>query len=177
MRFKKHLINICMAVLLLALVTVFSGCVSVFSPYEGKEVSENNRIPLMQGGPHEGNWETEQVGFRYSYTLRSNTLSISGELFCHAASFWTYEIVDSLVFRISFIDSDAKLIESRILWSLVTDKFFYQWQIKERSLELPPNTAAVGFSYSGSIREGGGTTPHSNGEGVQLDLWYSPLGE
>ena len=176
MQSKGHK-NMLRATLLFVSLVLLSGCVSVFNPYEGKTVSENNIIPLKQGGPHEGNWATEQVGFKYTYTHHSNTLNISGDLFCYAASFWTYEIVDSLFFRISFIDSDAKLIESRILWSLMTNNLFYQWHIEERTLELPPNTTAVGFSYSGSVREAGGTTFLSGGEGVQLDLWYSPLGE
>ena len=153
------------------------GCVSVFDPYTGNPVSENNTIPLKKGGPHEGSWETKQMGFSYSYTLASNTLTISGELSCYEASFWTLEIVDSVFFRISFIDSDANLIENRHLWSRGIDNFIYKWRIPERSLTLPPNTVAIGFSYSGSVREAGGTTPNNGGEGIQVDLWYSPLGE
>ena len=131
----------------------------------------------MQGGPHQGNWETKQVGFKYSYTRKTEMLYISGDLSLYAASYWTYEIVDSLFFRINFIDSDGKLIESRVLWSTVSNHFIYQWHIKERTLSLPPNTAAVGFSYNGGVREAGGTMPEGEGGGTALDLWYSPLGD
>ena len=177
MRFKRHFFNTLRAILLFVFVGVLAGCISVFNPYEGKTVNENNRIALMQGGPHEGNWETKQVEFKYNYTRHSNTLNISGDLFLYAASYRTFELVDSLFFRINFIDSDAKLIESRVLWSIASDNFNYQWHIKERTLSLPPNTAAMGFSYSGNVREAGGIKPEGDGGGAALDLWYSPLGE
>ena len=170
--------NLLISALLLLSVAILSSCVSVINPYEGKTVSESNIIPLKRGGPHEGSWNTKQVSFDYSYTHQQpNAINISGEIFCHEASYWTLEIVDSLIFRISFIDSDAKLIENRILWTRGVDNFTYQWHVSDRTVELPPNTAAIGFSYLGSVREAGGTTPGNGGEGIQIDLWYSPLGE
>lgn len=176
MRLKKHLIIVIMVMTYSMFSTILSGCVSVLKPFEGKPVSENNRIPLQKGGPHEGNWETKQVGFKYTYTYSGNMLNISGLLSCYAASYQTLELVDNLFFRITFVDSDANLIGSRVIWSLTNDNFEYKWQIKERTVALPPNTAAVGFSYAGLVREAGGNKGEDEG-GIQIDLWYSPLGE
>ena len=175
MRIKLHVKNKTVAFLSIAAVFIISGCVSVFNPYDGQTVSDTNMIPLKSGGPHEGSWETKQVGFKYSYTYNGNALNVSGDLSCYAASHHTLELVDSLVFRITFVDSDAKLIGTDIIWTLTNDNFHYQWQIKERTVILPPNTEAIGFSYTGLVREAGGNKGADEG-GIQIDLWHSPLG-
>ena len=176
MQSKKHITYKLMALTMFLLTAPLSGCVSIMNPYDGKPVSENNIIPLKQGGPHEGNWETKQVGFKYTYTNSGNMLNISGLLSCYVADHYKFELVDNLFFRVTFVDSDANLIGSKVIWSLTNDNHEYKWQIRERTVALPPNAVAVGFSYTGSVREAGGNRGTDEG-GLQIDLWYSPLGD
>jgi hypothetical protein len=169
MRMKSIVWNISKIGFLIYLTAVLFGCQSVFNPYEGKTVNADNRIPLMEGGPHEGAWEAKDLSFKYKYVKNSDKVEISGDLSLHAASYWTYELVDVLFFRVNFIDSNDALIESNVLWSTVFGNFTYRWFLNERTLDLPPNTAAMGFSYIGRVRQAGGG-------GTDLDLWHSPLG-
>ena len=169
MQFKAHFLNIIRILLLFVFAGLLLGCQSVFNPYQGKAVKVDNNIPLMEGGPHQGVWETSEVSFKYSFVRNSDKLELSGDLALYAASHWTYELIDNLFFRVSFIDSDGKLIDSRVIWSTVYGNYFYQWNLKQRTLDLPPNTAAMGFSYMGRVREAGS-------QGTELNLWHSPLG-
>ncbi|MBW1994488.1 MAG: hypothetical protein JRI77_08555, partial [Deltaproteobacteria bacterium] len=119
MKTDRITMNTFRILLLFLLIAALLGCQSVLHPYKGKPVSLHNQIPLIEGGPHQGDWKTEDLSFKYNYVKRSGKLDISGNLALHAASFWTYEIVDLLFFRINFIDSSGRLIESRVLWSTV----------------------------------------------------------
>ena len=167
---KKHHgsdFNIISIVSLLLLLTLIACQSSQFS-YRGKEVVEESRIVLKQGGPHEGVWKTKDFTFNYTYTREAGKLKISGDLILDDY-YWNMEIMDFIFFRVNYIDSDGKLQDSKPLWSTTYKGWDYEWFIK-REIDLPEYAKSIGFSYVGSMRQAGGG-------GVQLDLWISPLGK
>ena len=155
-------------IILLVTVSTLIACQSAFFSYRGKMVAEESRIAIEEGGPHKGVWETNDFTFNYTYTRKADRIEISGELALDNY-ISIIEILDYLFFRVNFIDSDGKLQDSKVLWSTTYNSHNHKWFIK-REIELPSYANAIGFSYMGSIREGGG-------QGLQLFLWFSPLGK
>jgi len=170
MRFDKLVVNIPKFFSMILLIGLMIGCQSVLDPYTGKVVNEDSRIPLAEGGPYEGVWKTSDMSFQYSYVKDSDSLKISGNLALLVASCHRFAILDSLFVRINFIDAEGKLIQSKVLWSTVSSNYSYEWKIGERGVELPPDTAAIGFSYIGRLKEAGS-------DPTDMDLWCSPLGK
>ncbi len=56
------------------------ACQSGFSSYAGKTVDAENRIELLEGGPHMGSWETRDFLVEFQYSRKRQDLEISGRL-------------------------------------------------------------------------------------------------
>ena len=149
---------------------VLVACQGILLTFDGKPVAPEARIVLKTGGPHMGNWETDHLYFNYDYLWKSGSIEFSGDL-ALKYPLLAYEFVDYLFFRINFIDGDGNLIESRVAWSNVYQNNFYDhesWSVKF-SMNPPPETTAIGFSYMGRLQEAGR-------DGSDWYLWKSPLG-
>ena len=168
MRINRDYKPVFKGIMLFVSISTLIACQSSVFSYRGKMVAEDSRIVLKEGGPHKGVWETKDFTFNYTYTQKADRLEISGELTLDNYISMV-EILDYLFFRVNFIDSDGKLQESKMLLGTTYNSHNFRWFVK-REIVLPSYANAVGFSYMGSIREGGG-------QGLQLFLWFSPLGK
>ena len=157
-----------LSIISLLLLSTLLACQSSPFSYRGKEVAEESRIVLKQGGPHEGVWKTKDFTFNYTYTREAGKLIISGDLIMDDF-YRNYEIMDFLMFTVNYIDSDGKLQDSKPFWSATYRGWDYEWHIK-REIDTPDYAKSIGFSYMGGMRQAGRG-------GVQLDLWISPLGK
>ena len=147
------------------------GCKSIIIDYHGKTVPEPNRIALLEGGPHRGDWKSKDLSFQYNYLRKSDILSLTGDLALNKEDYWSCEFIDYLYFRANFLDSDGKILESRVI---LNNSYPYQggphkWSIQS-DLQLPLNTAAVSFSYMGRVSK----DKHPDNE--SWNLYRSPLG-
>jgi hypothetical protein len=154
-----------MVVVFLTLSTLIACQSSPFS-YKGKEVAEDSRIYLKEGGPHKGIWQTNDFTFDYTYTRKGGKLKIDGKLELDDY-FQGMEVMDFIFFNVNYIDAEGKLQDSKTLWSATNRSWDFEWVIR-REIDMPDYMEWIGFSYSGTLREFGGG-------GVQLDLWVSPL--
>jgi hypothetical protein len=73
-------------------------------------VAARDRIPLLQGGPHAGSWESNDVSLEYQYVAQEGTfkLSIGGE---------AKRKYDQLSVWIKFLDEQGKVLETKSVFN------------------------------------------------------------
>ena len=154
--------------LLMILGGATAGCQGIHLTFNGKTVAPEARIPLNEGGPFSGVWETDQMYFDYVYSWKSGYFEISGNLALgHTLSGFRN---DFIFFRVNFIDEEGKLIESKVARTITSSYIREGWSVKF-NMNTPSETAAIGFCYMGRVRRGSGRD-----ESTSWNLWKSPLG-
>lgn len=73
-------------------------------------VAARDRIPLLQGGPHTGSWESNDVSLEYQYVAQEGAfkLSIGGE---------AQRKYDQLSVWINFLDAQGKILETKSVFN------------------------------------------------------------
>ena len=151
---------------------ILAGCQEAYFTFNGKTVAPEARIPLVEGGPHNGVWETDQMVFNYDYSWKSGYFEISGDLSL-GQSLSGFRS-DGIFFRVNFIDKDGKLIESKVA-GMADSSHSYEYDRETWSVNFstnpPPEAAIISFSYFGNARREGGWD-----EPATYSVWKSPLG-
>jgi hypothetical protein len=104
-----------------------------------------DRIPLLQGGPHTGSWESNDVSLEYQYVAQAGTfkLSIGGE---------AKRKHDQLSVWIKFFDAQGKVLETKSVFNsgfrmqLSRDK-----DAIEKTFEIP--TGSTQFAFQSMLKE------------------------
>ena len=177
MRRNNKLFSMAVAGLLwLFLLSVLAGCQTTFNKYLGKTVPEPNRIPISEGEPPPSVWQAKDLVFQYTCLRESDKLSLSGEIALNE-SYEQFETLNYLHLWVHFLDSEAKILDSKLAWSAASTVAYTgqkkKWSVKS-SLDLPLNTTAVSFSYSGSVSQSGGGL-RSGRDGTNWVFFKSPL--
>ena len=151
-----------------------SSCQHSLLSYKGAEVKEENRIPLVAGGPHKAVWKTEDLQLDYEYSKTSDAFEMAGVVAFDQHLVGNYNSLTDFTLQIFFTDSQGKILEEQIL-----DTAFFRQDIEKMSfkkrLTLPPNAKAIVFGYRGRAEE---TTSEGNsafrGSGG-WDFWKTPV--
>ena len=132
------------------------------SSHIGKSVTQENRITIIDGGPHEGLWETNIVKVNYQYNRQPDMLEISGKALLKRG-----RVVEYFSLSVYLVDGQGKINQ---LYSLVMaggrnqiNEFSFQ-----KSLKLEPDTQSMVFGYRGATRGIG------EGSGSTNDFWKAP---
>ena len=154
-----------------------TGCQTTFNKYLGKTVPEPNRIPLSEGKPQSSLWQTKDLFFQYTCLQEFDKMSLSGELQLDE-SYEQFETLNYLHLWVHFLDSEAKILDSKLVWSIISKIAFTgqkkKWPVKS-TLDLPLNTTAVSFSYSGSVTQSGGGIWGGDRDSTNWSFYKSPL--
>lgn len=149
-----------------------AGCQEIYFTFNGETVAPEARIPLVEGGPHNGVWETDQMVFNYDYSWKSGYFEISGDLSL-GESLYGFQS-DGIFFRVNFIDKEGKLIDSKVAGvANSSNSYVYDneaWSVNFNT-KPPPEAVTIGFSYIGNARRANGWD-----EPATLGVWKSPLG-
>jgi hypothetical protein len=136
---------------LTALVSIVACQGSLFS-YRGRTVEPDRRIDLLEGGLHEGSWQTFDLTIEYQYEKKADKLQLSGvaELSDHYK--YNYESLDNFYLTAFFLDIEGKVLEGKLVLNAITsepdDKFSFK-----KSLEIPPGTVSISFHDMFQVRE------------------------
>jgi hypothetical protein len=145
------------------------GCLSFSSNYKGLVVPSENLIVLQNEGSHEGKWQTEDISVTYLYTRSVDILKISGLIDFADSLKGNFIRLDDFDLWIYFVNS-----ENKIAGNIRISPFTAFDQIKaapfEKNVELPPDTQAFVFAYSGHASDAGG-----QGE-LSEAFWKTPHG-
>ena len=112
-------------------------------------VAPENRIALLQDGPHNGSWESIDVFIEYQYVKQPGTFKLN--LGGHAKRGY-----DQLSVWVLFLDAQGKILDTK---SVFNSGFRQKLTRGKRSIEktfettsiLSPAQPAYGFIYDGGI--------------------------
>jgi len=130
---------------------------------EGKVVPENKRIKLIDGGPYKGQWETPDLVLEYAYTREPNRLVMSGQV-----KFKWSKNLDIFDLEANLLDASGTIILIKNIATAGGRMQVQQVPFKSE-IQMPAETRAVAFSYSGSTRGTG------QGSGSSSSFWRTPL--
>lgn len=147
--------------LLLALISCKTASVNY-------RVPESNQIRLQSEGNHQNTWRADDLSINYRYSQNTGVLKINGRI-VFSDHIKNYAYLENFDLYIHFVDADHKIIANRDISPLsnyneVKDMTF------EKSLEVPPGTTAITFSYSGEARTNGGE------KDPRWNFWRTPEG-
>lgn len=91
-------------------------------------VASENRIPLLDGGPHAGTRESRTMHLDYEYYKQSGEIKLSLQI-----KITTRARHEGYRVWVQFADDQGKILEEKSIWS---------W---ENTLKLPPGTVYLSF--------------------------------
>ena len=142
---------------LIALILGLLACAGMSAPpHIGKTSRPENRVPLASLPAGEATWRAKDLDVHYKAVRVGDGLEISGfvEFGSNLAKF---PLINHFRIYLHFIDADGRVLDSKLLWStaMQTETRFVRWTF-QRQWPIPPEAAALGFSYRGAATEAGG---------------------
>ncbi len=169
MKCKKKILTFLSGIICLFLLSTLMGCISFSSDYKGLIVPSENLIVLQNQGSHEGKWQAEDIFVTYHYTRSVDILKISGLIDFADSLKGNFTRLDDFDLWIHFVNS-----ENKITGNIRISPFTAFNQIEaapfEKNVELPADTQAMVFAYSGRASDAGG-----QGE-LSETFWKTPQG-
>ncbi|MFH1575232.1 MAG: hypothetical protein ABIG68_14715 [Acidobacteriota bacterium] len=133
----------------------------------GAAVHPRDRIPIRDGGPHNGVYRTEDVTLHYQYEKGASEIQVEGRLEYDAGLSYTYRMLDYFFMDIYFLGPGSRVLDHRVF--LQADQIDgFDPLSANRRFPLPPGADAVAFGYRGKTR--GESTL-----GAGFDFWRSPV--
>ncbi len=152
---------------------LLTGCQAVLTPYRGRTVVPDARIPLPGGetdAQKEGAWAGDNVVVTYRIQAEGSRIILKGttEFTGHVRDNFTS--LKSFTLRAYFLDPSG-----RVLKTVAVDSAAYRKPIGdlrfERTLTPPPDAAALAFGYRGRALLTGGT----QADGGDWSFWHHPF--
>ena len=159
------------------LINLSAACagLSVLSP--GSWVEEKDRIPVLDGGPHKGSWQTRDLTINYEYQETGQSLQMSGVI--DLADYITngFSTLDYLRLHIHFLDADGTVMDTQSVKTFGYRRYMdlLGKMTFNNRFNWVENTVSVAFSYSGKASSGGGSgiADDTNGR-IDWDFWKVP---
>jgi len=159
------------------LIILLVACAGRLTTYKGLWVTEDNRISLQDGGPHQGNWQTRDVAFEYTYQQETQNLQISGVVKLGGYLITGFNTLEYLILDIYTLDADGIVLNSELIlnYAYRRDLDLLGEMTFGNQLALPADTAAIAFGYRGRVTEGGGGTGVTrSGDQIAWEFWKIP---
>jgi len=119
----KHVIRSAVKSVFLFLLLLSIACQGV-----QKTVKPEDRISLLEGGPHSGNWKSQRVSLDYQYYKQSAQIRLSVQ-----AKVITEAPYEGLEVWVQFVDAQGNVIEEKSIYS------------GENTFNIPPGTSDLAF--------------------------------
>ena len=133
-----------------------ASCQSSLTSYRGKPVEAKNRFDLLEGGPHEGDWQTRDLRVAFQYLREQQDLQISG-------------LVKPQDYLLHFVDAGGKVVVDEAIMSAGYRVEMPEQMAFKANLKIPPDSSAIAFSYRGRAFIIG-----DDGGGDGWDFWQGP---
>jgi len=173
---KRSSVILSMIGLLALLLGMVVACQGRFLSYQGAVAKQESRIALLEGGQHTDTWKTRDLSIRYRYQRDQGNAELSGTVELDKSLGRSFSTLEYLILWVHLLDAEGRVLESK---GVLTSE--YRHMVRKlpfkRSLELPPGTTAIAFSYTGRVRDGGGAGRVSGdaGDGDSWDFWMYPF--
>lgn len=160
------------------LISLCFACASGTSLSPGAWVEENDRIAVQDGGPHKGSWQTRDLSIDYEYREAAQSLQITGDIKLADYIPKGFSMLDYLRLYIHFLEANGTVLETKSLKFFGYRRYldFLGKMTFNSQFDLPEDTVAFAFSYSGRVSQGGGSPLGNNSDGGQItwDFWKVP---
>lgn len=161
------------AVVLLVLAAALTACQGKISGYEGTIATQEERIALKSGGPHEGRWQDDNLIVDYQYFRKPDTMTVEGTVRLTRRLTGTFRMVQNFSVRANLLTAEGKIVKSLVI-VVVGNSVIRPWTFK-RTTECPPEVTAMNFSYRGRASEGTrGMGGLRRSDGVSTSFWKNP---
>jgi hypothetical protein len=143
----------------------------------GAWVQEADRIAVLDGGPHKGNWQTRDLTINYDYQEAVKNLQISGVIEFADYIPMGFNTLEYLKLYIHFVGADGTVLDTRSIKIFGYRRYldFIGEMSFNHRYDLTENTVSFAFSYSGRVTQGGGTGIGSSDRGrIDWDFWKVP---
>lgn len=167
MNIKKKITTVFTLGFLFLFLSVLAACTSSLDSYQGKTADQNSRIAL-NGGSHNGVWQTDNLAVNYSYSRKPNNLRISGDAGLSNEMKDASDIVQNFVLQVNFLNANGQALGTKELAVAGYRETITKWDF-DHNFELPARTTAMAFSYSGQMGEEAG------GGGSSEQFWHDPF--
>ena len=154
-------------ILWLLLVFGLAACRGGLHGRRGLVVSPEDRIELLEGGPHSGRFATSEFEVLYRYSKTFDSLEMSGNVRWEESFTTGFTTLERFYLRIHFLNPEGEVLQSR---TIVTAPFMTMFQdLKfKHHLKLPADAVAMAFSYRGrGVADGW--------RGEMWDFWNAPF--
>ena len=172
-KIKPRTLVVCEIYLLILLLSVLTACRNNPLSYQGATAKPDSRIDLMEGGPHEGRWQTRDLSLDYRYQLDANTLQLSGVVELENHLKYNFAMLENLRLWVNYLNIESKVLDYKII--LMSD---YRQMVRtmkfSHHLTLPPDTTQIAFSYSGRAIDAGSGNDESGGNAADWDFEHFP---
>ena len=156
---------------LILISVILWGCQSLTVDPKGHTVPEADWILLSQSGNQSGRWQSEDLVLDYKYDRDHSQLSIYGIVHFTERITGNFPAVQYFHLDAIPVDAGGRVLDMIGLTSAGDVNMLYDGPIDfNRILTLPPNTAAIAFSYRG--RAYGGDLGFGGG---YMDFWIYPV--
>jgi hypothetical protein len=180
MRSKKRVFIAPRLLVLFVFITITIACAGTNPLSPGAWVAEEDRIALIDGGPHKGTWETRDLSVHYEYQEAAPGVQVKGVI--EFANYITmgYDALQSFHLYIHLLENNGIVLATQRIKSSV---YYQSFRLAEDitfngRFDLTQDTVALAFSYSGTAIAGGGPGPsnsNSSSEGrTDWDFWKVP---
>lgn len=163
---------------LFVLINLCVACVGGTSLSPGAWVAEEDRIPLMDGGPHKGSWQTRDLTIHYEYQEASPSLQVKGVIELANYIPMGFNTLEYLHLYIHFLENNGTVLATKRIRAFGYQVFRLEREITfNERFDLTQDPVAIAFSYSGKASSGGGG-PSVMGKGSEgktdWEFWKVP---
>jgi hypothetical protein len=166
MNIKKKIITVFTLGFLSVLLSVFLACTSSLDTYRGKTADQESRIAL-NGGSHNGVWQTDDLTVKYSYSRKPNSLRISGDVNLSNKMKDASDTVQNFVLQVNFLNANGQALDTKELAVAGYRETITKWDF-DHNFKLPAGTSAMAFSYDGQMGA-------DAGGGAAERFWHDPF--
>ena len=166
MNSRKKIITLFARGFLLLFLSVFIACVSSLDTYQGKTADQNSRI-VLNGGSHNGMWQTDDLTVKYSYSRKPNNLQIAGNVELKDKLKDASDMVQNFLLQVHFLNAAGQALGTKELAIAGYREMMTKWDFNH-NFELPAGTAAMAFSYDGQMGA------DAAGDAAQ-EFWHDPF--
>ena len=158
------------------LINLYVACAGGSALSPGAWVEEADRIAVLDGGPHKGNWQTKDMTINYEYKEAVKGLQISGAIELADYIPKGFNTLENLYLYIHLLEADGTVLVTKNI------KIFgyrrYLELLGEMTFndhfDLTDNTVYFAFSYSGRVIQGSGSGVSSSRGRIDWDFWKVP---
>ena len=179
MRSKNKSLMASKLLTLFVLINLCIACAGGTSLSPGAWVAEEDRIRVVDGGPHKGSWKTRDLTIQYEYQEASPSLQVKGVV--ELANYITmgYSTLEYLHLYIHFLESNGTVLATKRIRAFGYQVFRLEKEITfNERLDLTQDSVAFAFSYSGKATSGGGGGPSIMGSDssgrTDWEFWKVP---